>query len=86
MRRNLYKCKDLFRQQEIVTLRTVLKDPFTVVQDILGNSTTVHHRLQLGVKDYSLTHLPPFLPASFDNSQVFSMICCSLCFTYHIYL
>ena len=57
-------------KQDLMTICTVLYDPLTEVLDILGNSTTVH-RLQLGVKDYSLTCLPPFLTASFDNSQVF---------------
>ena len=67
-------------KRDLVTVRTVLTDPLAEVQDILGNSTTVHW-LQFGVKDYSLTHLPPILPASFDNSQVFSIFF-SFCFTY----
>ena len=58
-------------KRQRVTLHTVLSDPLTEVRNILGNSTTVH-RLQLGVKDSSLTRLTPLLPATFDNSQVFS--------------
>ena len=59
-------------KRDLVTLRTVLTDPLNAVQDILGNSTTVH-RLQLDVNDFSLTRLQPLLPASFHNSQVFSI-------------
>ena len=51
-------------KRDLVTLRTVLTDPLNAVQDILGNSTTVH-RLQLDVNKYSLTCLPPLLPGIF---------------------
>ena len=72
-------------KRDLMTLHTVVTDPLTEVRDILGNNTMIH-RFQLDVKGSTLTSLPLILPASFDNLQVFSMICFSLCFTYHIYL